>query len=124
MEVSSAWWSSANTKGYYNTGYWVAPTEGVSDPAHFYFQTDTERCYSVDAWWPSGSDRSSAITWVGWDESDREVGRTTVSQQSNGGKWNRLGQWTFPAGWNQVMLSRWTTAGSFAVADALKLTPC
>jgi uncharacterized membrane protein YgcG len=124
IEVSTAWFSSSRTSGYYNTGYWAAPTESVSDPAHFRFLTDAERCYTVEAWWSAASDRPSAITWVGWDEDDREVGRATVNQQSGGGRWNTLGKWTFPAGWNQVMLSRWAGTGKYAIADAVRLTPC
>ena len=123
-EVSADWWSSSSSSGYYNTGYWVAATEATSDPASFWFLTEAAGCYTVDAWWTAGSNRSAAISFMGWDEADREVGRTTVSQQINGGKWNELGDWTFPAGWNRVLLSRWTTPGSYAIADAVRLTPC
>jgi hypothetical protein len=45
-----------------------------------------------------------------------------VNQQVNGGRWNRLGTWSFDAGWNDVALSRWTTAGKNAVADGVRLT--
>ena len=123
-EVSSDWWSSTSASGFYNTGYWVAPTGSISDPAHFRFKTDAERCYTVDAWWTSGTDRSASVTFAGWDEDDAEVGRKSVSQQSNGKQWNTLGNWTFPAGWNQVLLSRWTGSGKYAIADAVRLTPC
>lgn len=124
IDISANWTSSANVSGYYNTGYWVAPTKAVSDPAHFRFTTDASRCYTVEAWWTSGSDRPPSITWIGLDERDQEVGRATVNQQTNGGRWNQIGSWTFPSGENQVMLSRWTTTGSNAVADAVRLTPC
>jgi N-acetyl-anhydromuramyl-L-alanine amidase AmpD len=122
--VSSKWWSSTSISGYWNTGYWAAPTESVSDPASFWFETDASRCYSVEAWWTSGSNRPSAITFVGWDESSREMGRATVDQTKNGGKWNSLGKWIFPAGRNQVLLSRWAASGKYAIADAVRLTPC
>lgn len=124
VEVSDQWWSSSATSGYWNTGYWVASTEAVSDPASFWFHTDAPRCYTVEAWWTAGSNRPSSVTWMGWDEDDREVGRATVSQQTGGGRFNALGEWTFPAGWNRVLLSRWTTAGAYAIADAVRLTPC
>lgn len=124
VDISSNWWSSANTSGYYNTGYWVGKTESVSDPASFYFKTDAARCYTVDAYWPAGSDRPPSVTFFGWDEDDKEVGRATVNQQTNGGKWNTLGSWNFPAGTNRVLLSRWTTGGYYAIADAVRLTPC
>jgi hypothetical protein len=124
VEVSSSWWSSTSASDYYNTGYWVGPTESVSDPASFWFYSDKSQCYTAEAWWTAGSNRPSSVTWVGWDENDGEVGRATVNQQKNGGQWNELGDWTFPAGWNRVMLSRWTTSGYYAIADAVRLTPC
>lgn len=122
IEVSSSWRSSANVSTYYNTGYWYAPTGDVSDPARFWFQTGSETCYDVEAWWPAAVDRPSNTAYIGFDESEREVGRGWVNQTVNGGRWNRLGTWRFPAGWNQVALSRWTTAGKNAVADAVRLT--
>lgn len=124
VEVSASWWASANVKGFWNTGYWVAETAAVSDPARFWFLTDASRCYTVDAWWTAASDRPTSVTWIGYDENMAEVGRKTVNQTINGGKWNELGDWTFPDGWNQVALSRWTTAGDYVVADAVRLTPC
>ena len=123
-DISSSWWGSANVSGYYNTGYWVAPTEAVSDAASFWFDLDAGGCWEVEAWWPAASDRSPAITWLGWDADDREVGRAVVDQRTDGGRWNHLGDWTFGAGWNRVMLSRWTSPGAYAVADAVRLTPC
>jgi N-acetyl-anhydromuramyl-L-alanine amidase AmpD len=124
IEVSASWWASTNVAGYWNTGYWVAPTEAVSDPARFWFYSDTDRCYTVDAWWTSAWDRPTAVTYIGWDEWTNEVGRATVDQTWSGSQWNELGDWRYPAGWNQVLLSRWTTGGSYAIADAVRLTPC
>lgn len=123
VDVSSDWWASANVGGYYNTGYWVAPTYGVSDPASFWFYSSGTECYTVDAWWTAAWDRPAAITYMGWDAGDNEVGRSTVNQTINGGQWNELGDWTFGPGWNRVLLSRWTSSGSYAVADAVRMTP-
>lgn len=124
IEVSSDWWSSSSTAGYWNTGYWAAATEETSDPAVFWFESDADRCYTVEAWWTAGSNRATNITFMGWTEGDSEVGRATVDQTKNGSTWNKLGNWTFPAGRNQVLLSRWATAGRYAIADAVRLTPC
>ncbi|MFY0574703.1 hypothetical protein ACN28S_10370 [Cystobacter fuscus] len=44
-----------------------------------------------------------------------------VNQQANGSRWNTLGTWSFPAGWNKVQLSRWTTAGAYVIADAIQV---
>lgn len=122
-EVSPSWWGSANVGGYWNTGYWVAPTAAVSDPASFWFWLDGDACYDVEAWWTSASDRSRAITFMGWRDDGSEVGRATVNQRRDGGRWNHLGSWRFGWGWNRVLMSRWTTPGAYAVADAVRLTP-
>lgn len=122
-EVGSGWWSSANVSGYYNTGYWVGPTASVSDPVSFWFKTTGTQCYQVEAWWTAAWDRPPAITFIGWDSAKREVGRKTVDQTKNGARWNHLGYWKFPAGWNQVLLSRWAASGDYAIADAVRLTP-
>ena len=50
-----------------------------------------------------------------------EVGRVSVNQQLNGGKWTALGTWNFSAGWNKVQLSRWTTDGYVVIADAIQV---
>ena len=123
VDVSGSWWASANVAGYYNTGYWVAPTWAISDPASFYFNNAAEECYTVEAWWTSAWDRPASIAFVGWDAGDHEVGRAIVNQTVNGGQWNHLGDWRFGAGWNRVLLSRWASGGSYAVADAVRLTP-
>jgi hypothetical protein len=122
IEISSSWRSSANVSGYYNTGYWYAPTGEISDPAKFKFYADADKCYDVEAWWPAASDRPSNTAYIGYDAAGAEVGRGWVNQQVNGGRFNRLGTWEFKAGWNSVSLSRWTTAGKNAVADAVRLT--
>jgi hypothetical protein len=121
---SSSWWTSSSTPGFYGSDYSVASTGPVYDPARFWFKTDEQRCYVVEAWWPAGPNRASAITWLGWDQAGREVGSAVVDQRFGGKIWNLLGEWTFPPGRNQVLISRWTTEGAFAVADAIRLTPC
>jgi hypothetical protein len=124
MDPGAGWWASTNVAGYYNTGYWVADTAPTSDPASFWFLTEAETCYTVEAWWTSAWDRYPSATFIGWDEGYGEVGRAVVDQTTSGGRWNVLGDWTFPAGWNQVALSRWAPEGFFVVADAVRLTPC
>ena len=98
ISVSNNWKSSTNVRGYYNTGYWVAPTESVSDAAKFYFKESSSQCYKVEAWWTSASDRPSSVTFIAQDGNDRELGRASVNQQINGGKWNNLGTWRFGSG--------------------------
>ncbi|MBX2799651.1 MAG: N-acetylmuramoyl-L-alanine amidase [Myxococcales bacterium] len=123
VDVSDNWWGSASTPGYWNTGYWVAPTAAVSDAAEFWFFSNAGGCYDVDAHWSSGSNRAPNATFIGWNASGTEVGRASVDQRSNGNRWNALGNWNFSSGWNQVLLSRWTASGSYVIADAVRVTP-
>ena len=123
VEVSESWWGSVSVPGFYNSGYWAAPTAAVADPARFHFYEAAAECYRVEAWWPAASNRPTAIDWVALDAQSDEVGRATVNQRINGSQWNTLGTWQFSAGWNQILLSRWANSGDFAVADAVRLTP-
>ena len=124
IETSSNWTGSANVSGYWNTGYWVGPTDTVSDSASFWFYTSQTTCYQVDAWWPAAWDRYDAATFLGWDQNNNEVGRAVVNQRVNGSQWNHLGEWTFGSGWNRVLLSRWASPGQYVIADAVQLTEC
>ncbi len=123
ITASANWVSSTNVGGFWSTGYLVAPTEAVSDAAHFRFLNAASTCYDVEAWWTSASDRAPAATYVALNPSGTELGRASVDQRALGSQWNRLGTWRFPAGWNEVLLSRWTAAGAYVVADAVRLTP-
>src|SRR5437773_874175 len=42
-------------------------------------------------------------------------------QRMGGGGWQTLGTWTFPAGWNRVVLVRRAPAGAVVVADAVRV---
>ncbi len=44
-----------------------------------------------------------------------------VDQTTGGGAWHALGTWTFPAGWNRVVLLRRDTTGTVVVADAVRV---
>lgn len=123
MVVSSNWTGSTSTSGYWNTGYWSAPTQAISDPARFRFQVGASTCLEVQAWWPAASDRAANATFLVYDPSGGEIGRKAFDQRANGSTWNTLGTWRFPAGWSSVALSRWTTAGAVVVADAVRLVP-
>jgi cysteine-rich repeat protein len=116
-------------------GAWQAPTSfwGL-DFADYQFRVDSNTCYDVDAWWgaqPGNAPDTYMIGYhepsgavQGWNTEIVEVGRTTVNQRENGSKWNRLGTWYFPAGWNKVVVNRWTESlQGWAVADAIRLTP-
>jgi N-acetyl-anhydromuramyl-L-alanine amidase AmpD len=121
IEVSANWTGSNATSGYYGTGYYYASTEAVSDPANFWFYLSTAQTRTIDAWWTSGSNRSSTAPYIAFDANGNKLGSVSVDQTINGGKWNQLGSWSFSAGWNRIALSRWTTAGYVVIADAVRI---
>jgi N-acetyl-anhydromuramyl-L-alanine amidase AmpD len=121
LALSSNWASSSNVAGYYGSGYYYASTAPISDGAAFWFYLPTAGAHTVDAWWTAASDRSASAPFVVIGADESVLGTVYVSQKVNGGKWNALGTWTFPAGWNRIVLSRWTTEGNVVIADAVRI---
>lgn len=121
IEVSSNWRSSASIAGYHGTGYWYANTAPVSDGATFWFYLPANATKTIDAHWSASSNRAPDAPFVAFDAQGRRVGVATVDQRTNGGKWNTLGTWSFTAGWNKIVLSRWTTSNKVVVADAVRV---
>jgi len=104
------------------------------DFADFQFYSSTQTCYDVDAWWTENANNAPDTYFIayhspgaaiqGYTADLVEIGRTTANQTVNGSKWNRLGTWSFPTGWNKIAVDRWTDSlVGYAVADAVRLTP-
>lgn len=121
IEVSSNWTSTSSSPGYYGSGYYFANTAAVSDGATFWFYLPSAGTKTIDAWWTAGTNRSSTAPFIAYNAAGTEVGRVNVNQQVNGGAWRTLGTWSFSAGWNRVVLSRWTTSGYVVIADAVRV---
>ncbi|MBZ4419672.1 N-acetylmuramoyl-L-alanine amidase [Myxococcus sp. RHST-1-4] len=112
-------WTDGYSAGYYGSGYYYAATEAVSAPAVFEFYLPAAATKTIDAWWVAGTNRSATAPFIVTTSSGNVT--VSVNQQLNGSKWNTLGTWSFPAGWNKVQLSRWTTAGYVVMADAIRV---
>lgn len=122
IRVSGNWVSSTNVAGYYGTGYWYAPRASVSDAAAFLFYMPEAGEKTIDAHWTAGVDRAPDAPIVVTGPNDVEIGRRYVDQRVNGGRWNTLGTWHFPKGWNHVYFSRWTgSSGTVVIADAIRV---
>ena len=76
---------------------------------------------TIDAWWNSATNRSTTAPFIITNASGTQLATVHANQQINGGRWNALGTWSFPAGWNKVQLSRWTAAGYYVIADAIQV---
>jgi N-acetyl-anhydromuramyl-L-alanine amidase AmpD len=121
VEMSASWTESAATAGHYGTGYAFASTQAVSDPATFWFHLDAPATRTIDVWWTSGTNRAPSAPYVVLTSAGERLATVYVNQQDHGSTWNALGTWTFPAGWNRVQLSRWTSPGYVVIADAVRV---
>ena len=121
FESSTTWQASSGTAGYYGSNYAFASTQPVSDGATFWFYLGAAGTRTIDAWWTAGTNRSATAPFIAYNASGAEVGRVSVNQQINGGAFRAIGTWSFSAGWNKVVLSRWTTEGYVVIADAIRV---
>lgn len=121
IEVSGNWTASDLASGYHGTGYYFAATRPTSDPATFWFYLPGGGSRTVEAWWTAGSNRSASAPFLAFDAGGNKLGTTSVDQRANGSRWVTLGTWSFSAGWNKVVLSRWTAEGSVVIADAVRV---
>jgi N-acetyl-anhydromuramyl-L-alanine amidase AmpD len=119
--ASSNWYASSETTGFYASGYRWADSGASDDPLVFSFYLPEGGQKTVEGWWTAGSNRTSAAKYVALNAAGDTLGMATVDQRSNGGDWQRLGQWTFSAGWNRVLLSRQGPAGAVVVGDAVRV---
>jgi hypothetical protein len=117
----TSWTSSTNVSGYYANNYLASAGAAVSEPATFWFYLAAPATKTVDAWWTAAGDRSTAAPFIITTSAGTQLANVKVNQQLNGARWNTLGTWSFPAGWNKVQLSRWVTAGTYVVADAIQV---
>jgi N-acetyl-anhydromuramyl-L-alanine amidase AmpD len=117
---STTWQASTGTAGYYGSNYAFASTQAISDGATFSFYLPAAGARTIDVWYTSGTNRSATAPFIAYNASGAEVGRVSVNQQSGGGAWRTIGTWNFSAGWNRVVLSRWTTTGYVVIADAVR----
>lgn len=120
ISVSSNWTASSHSTDY-QTGYYWAATDAVSDGATFWFYLSSAATKTVDAWWVSGTNRSGAAPFLIYNASGTKLDTEYVNMKSSGGQWNTLGTYSFQAGWNRVVLSRWAATGDVVIADAVRI---
>lgn len=121
LSASGQWVESSATPGYHGGGYRFAPTADVNDPAVFSFFMPAPGDRTLESWWAAHPRHTPRATLLVLAPDGRELGRVEVNQQRDGSRWNTLGTWNFPAGWNQVQISRRGPAGCVVVADALRV---
>jgi hypothetical protein len=120
-QLSSSWWRTAATPGFFGQDYAVAMTEPISDTAVFRFYLDRAGPRRVQARWTAGSNRSPRVSYFIHDATGAVLAVAEVDQQRDGGRWNTLGTFSFSRGWNEVRLSRWAAPGAVVIADAIRV---
>jgi len=121
--VPTTWAASDTTPDFYGGAYRWAPTQpDATDGAVFSFRVATAGLRTVEARWTSGSNRSPLAAYAVVTAAGDTAATTTVDQRTGGGSWHLLGTWTFPAGWNRVVLRRRAPSGAVVVADAVRVS--
>src|SRR5881392_4418821 len=121
--VPAAWTASDTTPDYYGGGYrWASTQSDATDGAAFSFRMSTAGPRTIAARWTSGSNRSSLAVYAVVTAAGDTVATTSVDQRTGGGSWHLLATWSFPAGWNRVVLRRRAPGGAVVVADAVRVS--
>ncbi len=118
----ASWTSTASTPGYYGSNYLYASTTTKDDGAEFWFYLNNPGTFAVDVWFTAGANRSDQTPIVAFDAGGKELGFFGVNMQSGGNAWVSAGSYSFTAGWNMVMVSRWAPADHVVIADAVRLS--
>lgn len=120
-------WGTSNAPGFYGTdSRWAAVFDTPQDNiATWTFNLAESGTYEVYAWWVAGSNRSPGAAYYVNHMNGQTLARE--NQQSNGGTWNLLGEFSFQAGTNTIVLDSsesWNGGNPNAVisADAVGMT--
>lgn len=116
--VSSNWAVATSASDKYGSNYYYRSTTPVSDPASWTMNVGTAGTYRIQAWWPAGTNRSTAAPYILPNSAT-----VNVNQQANGGKWNTLGTISLGTGNRTTQLSCWAASGYVVIADAVRYTP-
>ncbi len=120
--VPATWPATQQTPDYYGGGYRFASTRpDATDGAEFRFRLDSAGARTLDARWTSGTNRSPRAAYAVVAATGDTIAVVPVDQTKGDGAWHALGTWTFPAGWNRLVLTRRDTAGTVVVADAVRV---
>ncbi|MCW5935219.1 MAG: N-acetylmuramoyl-L-alanine amidase [Fimbriimonadia bacterium] len=114
------WQTSDAQADRYGADYrWIAASPTQKGYARWYLNAPIEGYYDVYAWWSAGSNRSPQVQYD--MEHASGVTRFTLSQQSNGGRWNLLGRFYLTRGGGFVYVRGSGNANSVVTADAVRI---
>lgn len=125
FQATSSWSVGANaqsweTNFHLSSGNPNAPNDG----AEFHYYIAHPGTYSVEAWWPALSTRSSSVLYRLYEYNGASgMADVRVDQRTNGARWNPLGTYKFGrVAWTRVLVSRSLSASGSLAADAIRVT--
>ncbi len=121
VDAPTDWIADDQTPGYYGNGYrWASTQTNAIDEVSFSFFVGSPEALTLDARWTSGANRTPRAEYRVIDAAGNTLATLRMDQTTGGGAWHELGRWTFPSGWNRVVLRRQDTPGFVVVADAVR----
>ena len=113
-------WRKTHRGRPYFGGARYATASPTSDAARFKLVVPTTGDYTVYARWTASRANSSRVP-IGV-RTTAGISWRHVNQRRHGHGWRRIGTFQLPAGdaWS-VLISRWTRAGGYVVADGVKI---
>ncbi len=120
-QVPAGWQAADTTPDFYGGGYhWASTNPSATDGVDFSFYVAASGTRTLDARWTSGTNRAPQAAYAVISSAGDTLQIVSADQRTDGGTWHTLGTWTFPAGWNRVVLLRRAPAGAVVVADAVR----
>ncbi|HEY3221723.1 MAG TPA: N-acetylmuramoyl-L-alanine amidase [Gemmatimonadales bacterium] len=122
IAVPLGWQAADTTPDFYGGGYrWASTSPSATDGVEFSFYVAASGTRTVDARWTSGTNRAAQAAYAVITSAGDTLQIVSADQRTGGGSWHALGTWTFPAGWNRVVLLRRAPASAVVVADAVRV---
>jgi len=119
FSCSAGWSTGTMSTDKYGADYRFHSTTTTDDPATWTISVPVSGNYDVYAWWPQGSNRSTAAPYkVNYNGGSATVNK---NQQTSGGTWNLLGRWNFASGNRTVQLGCVAPSGYVVIADAVRM---
>jgi hypothetical protein len=120
FSASSSWNSSSRVGTRFGADYRFAAPEQRSDAARFRLRPPAAGEYALHIWHPAHADYSSSAP-VGV-KTNAGTKWTNLDLRKDGGRWLDLGTFSVSAGEEpEVVLSRWTSAPGWLIADAVRI---
>lgn len=121
FSVGGSWSTGTSATDRFSTDYRFATAATKStDFAEWYLDPPREGTYEAYAWWPAGTNRTTAAKYQ--LISRRDTITRVVNQQINGGQWNYLGRISIlPGGGRIRVLGQSNGTGAVVMADAVRI---